>query len=232
MKFPYQAVDLTHTISSEIPTWEGDCGFNHDITSDYNSCTTPVQFRVQKINMVAGLGTHLDAPAHCIPGGRTVDKLELNELIAPCVVIDVSKIAHESYSLTLDDIIAFEQTHGRIAEGCFVIIRTGWEQFWATPAKYRNNHIFPSISGEAAQLLLERDIVGLGIDTLSPDRSDSGYPVHAIFLGANKYIVENVANSGMLPPIGSFAFVLPIKNKEGTEAPIRLIALISELLEG
>ena len=70
MKFPYKAVDLTHTISSDAPTWEGDCGFSHDIMLDYASCTTPVKFRVQTINMVAGLGTHIDAPAHCIPGGN------------------------------------------------------------------------------------------------------------------------------------------------------------------
>ena len=64
MKFPYKAVDLTHTISSETPTWEGDCGFNHDITSDYNSCTTRVQFRVQKIDMRSKTSNHIDAPAH------------------------------------------------------------------------------------------------------------------------------------------------------------------------
>ena len=231
MKFPYKAVDLTHTISSDAPTWEGNCGFSHDIMLDYASCTTPVKFRVQAINMVSGLGTHIDAPAHCISGGRTVDELELNELIAPCVVIDVSNEAHESYSLTPMDIIAFEQTNGRIAEGSFVIINTGWGRHWTQPANYRNDLVFPSISGEAAQLLLERNIAGLGIDTLSPDRPNSGYPVHAAVLGAGKYIVENVANAEVLPAMGSFAFVLPIKIKEGTEAPIRLLALIPDSLE-
>lgn len=228
MKFPYKAIELTHTISSKTATWEGDCGFRYEMLLDYASCTTSVKFKVQNINMLAGLGTHIDAPVHCIPGGRAVDELDLNELIAPCVVIDVSKQAHESYSLIPSDIIAFEQSHGRIAKGSFVIILTGWDRYWINPTKYRNDLVFPSISGEAAQLLLERDVVGLGIDTLSPDRPDSGFPVHAIILGAGKYIVENVANAGSLPVIGSFIFVLPIKIKEGTEAPIRLIALIPE----
>ena len=229
MKFPYKSIDLTHTISSDAPTWEGDCGFSHDIMLDYSSCMTPVKFRVQKLNMVAGIGTHIDAPAHCIPGGRTIDKLGLDELIVPCVVIDVSRQTHASYLVTLDDIIAFEQSHGDIAAGCLVIIRTGWDQFWDQPEKYRNNLVFPSVTNEAVQYLLNRGIVGLGIDTLSPDRPDSGYPVHAALLGAGKYIIENVANTSMLPPTGSFVFVLPLKIKEGTEAPVRLIALIPDV---
>jgi kynurenine formamidase len=229
MKFPYKVIDLTHTISPDAPTWEGDCGFSHDIMLDYASCTTPVKFRVQKFNMVAGIGTHIDAPAHCIPGGKTIDGLGLDELIVPCIVIDVSRRANESYLVTLDDIIAFEQSHGHIAEGCLVIIRTGWDQFWEQPEKYRNNLVFPSVINETAQYLLKRGIMGLGIDTLSPDRPDSGYPVHAALLGAGKYIIENVANTGMLPPTGSFVFVLPFKIKEGTEAPVRLIALIPDV---
>lgn len=229
MKLPYKSIDLTHTIFSDAPTWEGDCGFSHDIMLDYSSCATPVKFRVQKLNMVAGIGTHIDAPAHCTPGGRTIDELELDELIVPCVVIDVSRRANESYLVTLDDIIAFEQSYGDIAAGCLVIIRTGWDQFWGQPEKYRNNLVFPSVTNEAAQYLLKSGIVGLGIDTLSPDRPDSGYPVHASLLGTGKYIIENVANTSMLPPTGSFVFVLPLKIKEGTEAPVRLIALIPDV---
>ena len=228
MKFPYKAMDLTHTISSDTPTWEGNCGFSHETMLDYSAFTTPVKFRVQQIKMYAGLGTHIDAPAHCIPGAETIDKLELSQLIAPCVMIDVSAQAHESYLLSPDDIMAFEQTHGLISQGSFVIIHTGWDRFWSQPEKYRNNHAFPSVSGAAAQLLLKRKITGLGIDTLSPDRPESVYPVHAAFLGAGKYIVENVANANVLPPVGSIALVLPIKTKEGTEAPVRLIALVPE----
>lgn len=226
MKFPYKAIDLTHTVSTSIPTWEGDCGFSHNMLLDYKDCTTSVKFRVQKINMLAGVGTHIDAPAHCIPGSKTIDELSLDMLISPCVVIDVTTQAHESYSLTSNDIIAFEQMHGQIADDSFVIIHTGWARFWDQPNKYRNHLVFPSISIEAAKYLLKRNIVGLGIDTLSPDRPKDNYLVHAAVLGAGKYIVENIAHADLLPPNGSFAFVLPIKIKNGTEAPIRLVALI------
>ena len=227
MTFPFKVIDLTHIISSTSPSWEGGCGFQHQVILNYADCTTPVQFKVQKINMYAGLGTHIDAPAHCIPCGKTVDELKLDELIAPCIVIDVSKQAHESWQLSHKDIRQFEREHDQIGDGAFVIVRTGWDQYWNEPEKYRNHLQFPSISLDAAELLLERKIAGLGIDTLSPDTPGSGYPVHEAILGAGKYIVENVANSSELPPRDSFSLALPIRTEGGTEAPMRLIGLIT-----
>lgn len=228
IKFPYEAIDLTHVLSSVSPSWDGDCGFRHELVLDYETCTTPVKFRVQKINMDAGIGTHMDAPAHCIPGGKTIDELSLTDLIAPCVVIDISKQAHAAYQCSAADIQIFEQQYGTIPQGAFVIVRTGWDQFWHQPEQYRNNLQFPSISLSAACLLLDRNIAGLGIDTLSPDTESSGYPVHQAILGAEKYLVENVAHADKLPPIGSFSLVMPILSKNGTEAPIRLIGLVKK----
>ena len=227
MTLPFKVIDLTHIISSTTPSWEGDCGFQHQVILDYADCTTSVKFKVQKINMHAGLGTHIDAPAHCILGGKTVDELKLDELIAPCIVIDVSKQAHESWQLSPEDIRQFEREHDQIGDGTFVIVRTGWDQYWNEPEKYRNHLQFPSISLDAAELLLERKIAGLGIDTLSPDTPGSEYPVHEAILGAGKYIVENVANSSQLPPRDSFSLALPIRTEGGTEAPVRLIGLIT-----
>lgn len=226
MNFPYKIVDLTHSLSPDIPTWDGGCGFMHTLQLDYEEYTTDVKFRVQQISMYAGIGTHMDSPAHCIPGGASIDQLDLQHLVAPCVVIDVSQNAHERYSVSVADIQAFEENYGAIKPVSFVIIRTGWDKFWQQPDCYRNNLIFPSISSDAALFLLNRQIVGLGIDTLSPDRPEDGYPVHAAVLSAGKYIVENIANAGELPPVGSYSLALPIKIVGGTEAPIRLIALV------
>lgn len=147
---PFKIIDLTHTISASTPSWDGDCGFSNELILDYGACITPVKFRVQKIHMYAGFGTHMDAPAHCIPDGKTIDELDINELSAPCIVIDVSSQAHESYLLSANDIKLFENKYGQINAGSFVIIRTGWEQYWHEPSQYRNHLQFPSISLEAA----------------------------------------------------------------------------------
>lgn len=224
--FPYKIIDLTHTLAPNIPAWDIDCGFKHTTKLDYDDCDTEVKFRVQQIQMDAGIGTHIDAPAHCIQGGMTIDQIPLQMLGVPCAVIDVSEHMNERYRVSVADIQAFEAQHGTIPEGTLVLIRTGWEQFWQHPEKYRNDLLFPSVSREAAELLLNRQVVGLGIDTLSPDCPVNGYTVHQLFLGAGKYLIENVAHLAHLPPTGSFVLALPIKIKEGTEAPVRLVALI------
>ena len=225
-KFPYKIVDLTHTLNSKTPSWDESCGFNHEIKLDYSDCQTNTKFRVQHIKMHAGIGTHIDAPAHCTPGSTTVDQLALEDLIVPCICIDVSARMSEEYRLSTEDVLKFETKHGAISAGSFVIVHTGWSCHWHDPKKYRNDHKFPSISLQAAELLLERNIVGIGIDAFSPDVPPSGFPVHKLFLEAKKYIVENIANADDLPAVGSFILVMPIKAAGLTEAPVRLIGLI------
>ena len=229
MTFPYKLIDLTHPLTEGTPSWDDSCGFKHTISLDYADCATEVKFRVQNINMPAGIGTHIDAPAHCDPQGKTIDAISLRECFAPCVVINISEKAHETYQFSVQDILDFEKQYQAIQSGDFVLIRTGWARYWSRPLQYRNNLQFPSVSKEAAQWLIEREIVGLGIDTLGPDTAKSGYPVHQIILNQGKYLVENVANADLLPSIGSYILIAPLLVSGGTEAPIRLIGFINEL---
>lgn len=228
MRFPYQLIDLTHTLDKTIPTWSGGCGFHHQVHMDYSDCGDEYKFRVMTVDMHAGIGTHMDAPSHCIPGGKFIQDFDVNELIMPCVVIDISHKCHERYSLSVQDVADFEVTHGKIAGGVCVFVKTGWGQFWHTPLKYHNNHVFPSVSPEAAERLLERDVDAVGIDTLSPDRPEDGFNVHKIFLGAEKMIIENVANLDSMPSTGSFVLILPMKIKNGTEAPARVVGVMEK----
>jgi kynurenine formamidase len=175
--------------------------------------------------MIEGIGTHIDAPAHFLPGGVTIDELPLASLIRPCLLLDVSRAADERYRVSRKDVEDFERQWGVINAGSFVMVRTGWERHWHTPEKYRNDYVFPSVSTEAAEVLVERGIAGIGIDTLSPDRPEHGFPVHKVMLGAGKYIVENAATLIGLPPRGGWIATLPLKTKNGTEAPVRLLGL-------
>lgn len=219
-------IDLTHTLCEDIPTWDGSCGFELATIKDNKDFTGPDLFRVQKITCGAGNGTHMDAPSHVVPGGFSIDQLELKTLFCDCVVIDVSAQADESYVIAPKIVEAFEQEHGRIRRQSFVIFHTGWNKHWENKEKYRNGLLFPSVHGMTAELLLERDITGIGIDTLSCDRGDQGFPVHRAVLGAGKYLVENIANAKAVPPTGAKILVLPLKIKNGSEAPVRLVALV------
>lgn len=78
-------VDLTHPLLSSTPSWDGSCGFTLNGDVDYDDCNPPYLFRNQKIDMRAGMGTHMDAPAHCFEGASTIEKLALENLIVPCV---------------------------------------------------------------------------------------------------------------------------------------------------
>lgn len=225
MIFPYTLVDLTHTLDETIPTWNGKCGFSSDVIVSYEACTTPVKFKVLKHQMNAGIGTHMDAPSHCIPGTATIDTISLQELCMPLFIIDVSSKIHERYTASLEDIVAFEQQYKADFKKSCVIIKTGWAKFWNNPLHYRNNLVFPSVSAEAATYLIEKGIHALGIDTLSSDRPEDGFVVHKIVLGNSKLLIENVAHLDAMPAAGAFIIAAPLKIKEGTEAPIRLIGL-------
>jgi kynurenine formamidase len=222
---PYLLIDLTHTLESTMPTWPGGCGFNHDVHIDYSDCQGEDKFRVMKIKMHAGIGTHMDAPSHMIVGGKSIHDFDVNDLIMPCVVIDISGQCHERYSLSAQDIADFESKYGKIPAGSCVMVNTGWSKFWHEPLKYHNTHVFPSVSLEAALFLLDRGVSALGIDTLSPDRPEDGFNVHRAFLGAGKVLIENVANLNKMPQVRAFVMALPLKVKDGTEAPVRLVGL-------
>lgn len=219
-------IDLTHVLSPSVPQWHSGCGFQSEIICDYSDCKEKAKFRVQKLQMSAGIGTHMDAPLHCFPYGKSIADITLENLVVTCVVVDVSTKSHETYIITDQDVKNFENKYGVITKNTIVIFNTGWGKFWHDPIKYRNDLKFPTLSKEVAELLLKRNVVGVGIDTLSPDSADSGFPVHQILLGAGKYIIENVANANLLPPSNSIVIGLPLRVEGGTESPVRLIAMI------
>ncbi len=219
-------VDLTHTITTSIPAWQGTDSFSTNIIRDYHQ-----GHRTQQFNIGSNSGTHLDAPAHFVQHAAMIDTIPLSKLIVPACVIDVSQKATDDYRISVDDIQEFEQQHGAIPPGCLIIGNTGWARHWIEPKKYRNldpHNVmhFPGFSIEAAQLLLERDIVGIAIDTLSPDGADTSFPVHKLILKSDKYIIENIANADKLPPTGAWVVALPLKIHGAVEAPMRIIGLV------
>jgi kynurenine formamidase len=117
MIFPYKLIDLTHSLDSNIPTWNGGCGFNHDVHIDYSDCKGEDKFRIMKVKMDAGIFTHMDAPSHYITGGKYIHDFDVNDFIMPCVVIDILDKCHENYSLNTKDIVNFENKYGKISPG-------------------------------------------------------------------------------------------------------------------
>lgn len=183
-------------------------------------------------------GTHLDAPIHFAEHGLTIDKLPLSQLIAPAVVIDITKktASDADYRLTADDIKAWEKTHAKIKKGTIVLLRTGWGSRYGdrkayfgddTPGATDKLH-FPSFGADAAKLLVnERHVAAIGLDTPSIDYGQSkDFIVHQIAMGANVPGFENVANLDKVPASGAWIIALPMKIAGGSGGPLRMVAVV------
>ncbi len=181
----YRLVDLSHSLHEGVPTWSGGCGFRLEIKLDYEK-----GLRVQSIKSHAGVGTHMDAPSHFIPGGKNIGEMGIENFFVPACVLDLRHKRDPLLFVLPEDIESYEMRYGPIPKNALVIARTGWEEFWAEPLRYRNPDStgkmrFPGFSKEAAEVLVHKKIAGIGIDTLSPDGSNpDAFPVHTTILGA------------------------------------------------
>jgi kynurenine formamidase len=186
------------------------------------------------------LGTHLDAPNHFERDRPSVDQIPAEELFAPGVVLDVRGpvSANPDYLVSLDDVKKFEAEHGPIPAHAVVLANTGWSKYWGVPERYQNRDVrdqlhFPGFSPEAVDFLIkERNIRGVGLDTLSTDRGISrDFPVHHLLGKATRYGLENLANLDKLPPLGFTLFVAPIKIESGSGGPTRVFAVLTRAAE-
>jgi len=183
------------------------------------------------------VGTHIDSPMHFFLDGRSIDELKLSELICPGVVIDVSKkcIENPEYLLTIEDIKEWETKYGEIPKRALVSMKTGKgakfnniKEYIGTDNPLKEKSIFPGFSVEAAQYLLEKvsEVVAIGIDTASLDVSSTiDFPVHRLWLGSGRYMVENM-NLESVPESGLKFVLLPLNIKGAVECTTRVLAVI------
>jgi kynurenine formamidase len=234
----YEIVDLTHSLNEKTLFWPtSPSGFkleslSHGVTPGgwfyaANTFCTPEHG-----------GTHLDAPIHFDSTGMTVEKIPLDRLVAPAIVIDVVDACakDDDYRLTVADVQRFEKQHGKISAGTIVILRTGWEHFWPDRKNYFGDDTpndasklhFPSFGAEAARLLVEeRRVAAIGLDTPSIDYGQStDFIVHRIAAAQNVVGLENLRGLGGLPATGATVFALPTKIEGGSGGPLRAIALV------
>ena len=222
-------VDLTHVLHRDMPFWPGTAPFVIERLADYDK-----GYRMHRFSLWENIGTHIDAPAHFIEGGASVNELGLNDLVAPVAVINVQdKVALDpDYQLSVQDVLTWEERNGRVLPGSLVVMNTGWYKKFSDPKAYVNQDEtgvlhFPGFSVAAAQLLVERDVAGIGIDTLSLDPgNDLSFPVHRIILGAGKFQVENMNNLDALPAAGAVAVIGVLPVKDASQAQARIFAFM------
>ena len=233
-----QLIDLSHSYNSDTLYWPTSPAKFEKQELAFGETADGYFYSAYSISTPEHGGTHLDAPLHFAANGWPTDRIPLRNLIGNAVVIDISKqaAADRNYRLSVSDVRAFEDQHGRISPGDIVLLRTDWDQFWPDAKSYLGDDTpgddtklqFPSFGEDAARLLVEdRGVAILGVDTASTDFGKSkDFVVHRIAAARNVSNLENLTNLDRLPPTGAVVFALPMKIEGGSGGPVRVVALV------
>jgi arylformamidase len=208
-------IDLTHPIGQDMPVWPGDPApeIQEKTSVEKNG------YSVHYLCLNNHLGTHLDAPSHVIKGGMTLDQIPLETLIGKAVILDFTDRGKKDL-LTADD---FEHHSHRLQTGARVLIKTGWDRHFNTPAFYEN---FPCLTREAAEYLVSRRIGLLGMDIPSPSPvDDPEQAIHKTLLGAGIILLEALRNLTLLRGDACELIALPPLFKHLSGAPCRVVAV-------
>lgn len=235
----YRLVDLTHAYDEETLYWPSRPAAQFELERlAYGDTEAGYFYSANRFCTPEHGGTHLDSPIHFARGRKTVDQLPLEQLIAPAVRIDVREQARRdrSFRLRAEDVLRFEQQHGKIQPGSIVLMHTGWSRYWPNRKEYFGSESredasdldFPSYGEEAARLLVEqRRVAMLGVDTASIDFGRSkDFIVHRVAAAADVGGLENLTRLEELPAAGFSVIALPMKIRGGSGAPVRVIALV------
>ena len=234
-----KVVDLSYDFSEETVYWVNAKKFTKETVAEGD---TDGGFYYSAYNIEAAEhgGTHIDAPIHFAQGKKTVDELELENLIGDGVMIDVSEAVKQdrNYLITVADLEKWESANGDIPASSILLLRTGFGEFYPDAEKYLGTAergddavkdlSFPGLHPDAAKWLVEnRSPKAVGIDTASIDHGPSkDFRAHVELMTKDIPAFENVANLDKLPAKGFKIIALPMKIKGGSGGPLRIVALL------
>jgi kynurenine formamidase len=231
-----EVIELTHPLDDQSPYWpegSGPSPFHAQVVSTFEKGG----YFARNLEFPEHFGTHMDAPAHFDPQGKTLDQIPATQFLRAAIVIDVSAstTSNADYRVTAQDLKNWEKRNGRIPSGSIVFFRTGWAERWPSQKAYMNQDAqgwlhFPGLSLEAAHYLLDHvHPVAIGIDTASIDYGPSQeFEVHHLTMPAGLYHLENVANLDRLPARGAYVVALPMNLRGGSGSPTRVVALVEK----
>jgi kynurenine formamidase len=212
-------VDLSHTIVEGMVTYPGLPGpvVSEHVTREASRerYAPGTEFSIGHVSMVANTGTYLDTPFHRYPDGFDLAALPLDSVCdLPAMVVAADGDAVDAG--------AFE---GLDVAGAAVLVNTGWDRHWGADEYGAGGH--PFVTGAAAELLVERGVALVGIDSVNIDSTATGErPAHTILLAAGIPIVEHLTNLGGLPPTGARFYAVPPKIVDVGTFTVRAFAIV------
>ncbi len=181
-------------------------------------------------------GTHFDAPVHWVTArdGQDISQVAPARLVAPAVVLDFAGHVSQDpdFLLEIEHVRAWQDEHGPLPEGGWLLYRTGWDARSNDQASFLNTGHSPGIAAECARWLAEQTpIIGLGVETVGTDAGaahafDPPFPCHSYLLGAGKYGLTQLRNLSVLPATGAVLLAAPLPIVGGSGSPTRVLALV------
>ncbi|MFP6713054.1 MAG: cyclase family protein [Rhodospirillales bacterium] len=240
-----QVVDLTMTLDQKSPTivlppelgqsWP----FRMEEISRYDHRGPAIYWN--NISCGEHTGTHFDAPIHWISGkdlpNNATDTIPPEMFIAQACVIDCSADAAEDpdYLLTIEQVEAWEEKHGRVPPRSWLLMRTDWS-LKSNPVDYLNldaagAHTPGPHEDLVPWLIDERDVIGFGGEAVGTDAGQAQhfnlpYPCHHLMHGRGRFGLPALTNLDKLPPSGSLLITPPLKIRQGSGSPVRVLALV------
>lgn len=163
--------------------------------------------------------THVDSPAHFVPGAKTIDQVDPSKFTGRFLVVDASDLPPRG-SITLRKFEAALPRGFELGPGTVVLFRTGYDAYAGTEKWLEH----PDISPELAEHLAKQGINAVGVDAPSPDHAP--FQIHKILLSREVLIYENLTNLAQIVGKTGQFIGLPLKIKGGSGAPVRALALI------
>jgi kynurenine formamidase len=239
-----KVVDLTQPLGPDTPViglppiFASSPGVSLEVISRFDAAGPGWYWNT--IRMGEHTGTHFDAPVHWITGKdlpeNTCDTIPVSRLVGPACVIDVTaEVAKNAdFLLMPEDVFAWERLHGRIPAGAWVLLRTGWSKR-TDPKAFLNvaadGPHSPGFHRSASELLArERDVLGVGVETVGTDAGQAGtfdppFPNHATMHGAGKFGLASLTHLDLLPATGAIVIAAPLKIVGGSGSPLRVLAI-------
>jgi kynurenine formamidase len=209
-------VDLSHDYSDDMPLYPGlrSPSF-HDFAAVERD-----GYAMSEYQLLNHIGTHVDAPAHQIAGGETLDEIPLERLVASAVTVDLSGRRPGAIGRA-----ELEPLVGDVGSGDWLFLFSNNGRNWGSE-DYWKGWSYPD--AEASRALIERGIVGIGFDGPSADPVDTEtFDLHKVWLGAGRMILENLTNLDLLPA-RTQVVVAPLKVRGANGAPARVFAFVPD----
>ena len=207
-------IDLSHTIYAGMPKIAilPEVEFRPVVRMEEGH-----PLNVSELRVATHAGTHVDAPWHFVPQGKTIDQIPLTQLSGPAVVVSVSRAGGEAIPVR-------DLERANISQGDIVLLHTGWGDKFESP-EY-NHH--PYLSDETALWLVERKVKLIGLDCMTPDMPTGmrpqgfTFPVHHTLLENEVLIIENLTNLDQVAGqrVQVYAFPLKIQGSDAGQARV------------